>query len=164
MTAAPALTTVPTSHIEKHEEGTVLTLLAEQLEQLGITNPPRPTGWFVLVKTYIRPEDFKEITADDGTKKTLYLPQKSLDSDQYQSISALVIACGPDAYKGQRFIDEGGTPRPWVKPGDWCIVPRYEGFPFSFRGIPMQMLPDDKIIATIFDPQDVVPTYHIPRV
>ena len=136
------------SFIEAHEEGEALALLGQQMQELtGKEGCPRPCGYYVCAKVYIRDTigSLKQLVASDITKT----------ADKYNSVAALVMAVGPDAYKGERFADSG----PWCKPGDWVMLPRYEGFPFMFRGVAMQMLPDDKVLAIIEDPEDVIASH-----
>lgn len=149
--AAAASGRAPMSRIEDHEEKEARDLIDELC-------PKRPTacGYYILVKTHIRSEVVKTITGADGKETPLYAPQSVLTSDQYNSIAALVLDVGPDAYKGERYEDCG----PWCKPGDWVLVPRHEGFNFSYRGIAMQLTPDDKVLGVIDDPNDVTPTHY----
>lgn len=132
-----------TSFIEPHEE-----IIAQALMDELLSPRPRPCGYYVLLKTYIRPEELKKIKRDDGTEATIYISQKTAANDEYTSAAALVIEVGKDCYKGERFKDCG----PWCKPGDWVLVPRYQGFSFTYRGVALQLLPDDKILGVIDDP------------
>lgn len=136
------------SKILPHEEAEAKALIAEELNALGCIDPPAVTGWWVLVKTYIRPEMIKEIERDDGSKAQLYITPAAQAEDRFTSIAALVIGVGPDAYKDAVRFPAG----PWCKVGDWVIVPRNEGFPIVYDGIAMQFIPDDKIVAVITDP------------
>lgn len=45
--------------------------------------------------------------------------------------------------------------KPWCKVGDWIVIPRNEGTQVNYRGIPMQFIPDDKVLAIIEDPTHV---------
>ena len=60
----------------------------------------------------------------------------------------IVLALGPDCYKGERFQHSG----PWCKVGDWVIIPRNEGTQFLYNEIPVHLLPDDRILTVIPDP------------
>ena len=136
------------SFIEPHEEGEAIALLGEQMQEItGKEGCPRPCGYYVCAKVYIR-----EMA---GAAKLVHIPDSIKTADKYNSVAALVMAVGPDAYKGERFVDTG----PWCKPGDWVMLPRYEGFPFMFRGVAMQMTPDDKVLAIIEDPDDVIASH-----
>lgn len=137
------------SFIESHEEQVAKDLIAQEL---GF-EPPRPAGYHMLIKLYIRPEEYKTIVREDGTEAKIYLSDTHRFEDQYRTCVALVIAQGPECYKdrkGEKFI-EG----PWCKVGDWVVFPRHEGTRFVYKGVPMFFIPDDRIFGTVMDPQDV---------
>lgn len=122
----------------------------------------RPAGYMVAVKIWIRPDEMKTITIkegpDKGKKATLWMPPAMQREDKYQSVAALVCALGPQAYKGE---NRDGTPRfpegPWCTPASFVLIPRYESFLFTFRGVAMALIPDDKIMGVIESPEDVAP-------
>lgn len=141
------------SNIEPHEEQLAKDLIDQQF--VDITGKPfdmRPAGYLVAVKIYIRPEELKTITQEDGTQVTLYLPDTVRAEDKYSSVSALVCAVGPEAYQGEKFERSG----PWCKVGDWVLIPRYESTMVSYRGVAMALLPDDRVMAVIAGPEDVM--------
>lgn len=145
------------SFIEPFEEKVAKELVDQQFREL--TGQPfefRPGGYMIAVKIFIRPEEIKEIKRDDGTVAKLYRPIASMENDKYQSVAALVCAVGPQAYTGKAA---DGTPRypegPWCKVGDWVVIPRYESFLMSYRGVALAVLPDDKVVGVIGDPMDV---------
>lgn len=140
-----------TTRIESHEEAEAKVLISDLLAELGVSDPPTPTGWFLLVKVYVRPEM--------NESNTIFIPESVRDHDRFQSVTGLVLSMGPEAYKGDRFPSGA-----WCKPGDWVIIPRNEGFPIVFRKYPMQIIPDDKIVAVITDPTDVTAMSSSPRV
>lgn len=154
------------SHIEPYEEEKAKKLVLDHFEQLtGKRMMPRPAGYMVAVKIYVRPEEMKEITREDGSKTTLYLPSVATREDKFSSVSALVVALGPQAYKGKNHLGEDRFPEgPWCKVGDFVAIPRNEGFLFNYRGVTMSLLPDDKIMAIIEDPTDVQATYIADRI
>lgn len=151
---------LPLSNIEPHEESAAIELVHSEFEKLCGKRPPKPTGWYVLTKTFIRPEEYKTITREDGTKHTLFIPDMARNEDEYQSVAALVLDMGPDAYQDRQKFPNGA----WCKVGDWVVIPRYEGFKFKFKGVPLQQLPDDHIMGVIQDPMDVVPTHLADKV
>lgn len=163
ITRAPSVDYVaqsaPLSNIEAHEEIQARSLIDEMFTELtGKRLTLKPTGYLIAVKIYVRPEELASGVRADGSKYVIWTPPAVSQEDRYRSVSALVVAVGPDAYKGT-LAD--GTPRfahPWCKEGDWVIIPRYECYQITFKGIPMGMLPDDKIMAVIEDPTDVVAT------
>lgn len=140
------------SFIEPEEDEQAEAFIQRMFEDM--TGKPfdlKPAGYLVALKIYVRPEELKTITRDDGTEATLYLPDIVRAEDKYQSCAALVCAVGPEAYQGEKFKDSG----PWCKVGDWVMIPRYEATAMSFRGVAMALLPDDRILAVIQDPTDV---------
>jgi len=140
------------SNIEPHEQALAKQFIDDQV--VDMTGQPldmRPAGYLVGVKIYIRPEELKTITREDGTEVTLYLPDTVRAEDKYSSVSALVCAVGPEAYQGEKFERSG----PWCKVGDWILIPRYESTMVSYRGVAMALLPDDRVMAVISGPEDV---------
>ena len=127
-------------------------------KQLGFP-APRPAGYHLYVKLYIREEDVHTIKDKDGNAildsngKPMYiaLPETSTRNDKYRSCTALVISTGPEAHKGERFKESG----PWCRVGDWAVIPRHEGIQVNYRGIPMMLIPDDRILSVIEDPSYV---------
>jgi hypothetical protein len=106
---------------------------------------PAPTGWFVLVLQYVRP-DAK--TLPGGGK--LYFADQTKKEDEFQGRVGVVLALGPDAYK-----DPGKYPAgPWVTPGDWVMWPALESAAQRQRygGFVIAVLPDDRIVARNVDP------------
>jgi co-chaperonin GroES (HSP10) len=149
---------MPLSYIEPHEEVEAQTLIDEQIREItGDVLHLRPCGYQIAVKIYVRPEEYKTIKRDDGTEATIYLPDQAAARDRYTSVAALVVAVGPDAYKGTHA---DGTPRyvsPWCKVGDWVVIPRYECFQITYReSVAVGIIADDKIMAVIKDPNDVM--------
>ena len=140
------------SNIEPHEEDMAKDLINQHfIEMTGQPFDMRPAGYLVAVKIYVRPEELKTITQDDGTEVTLYLPDTVRAEDKYSSVSALVCAVGPEAYQGEKFERSG----PWCKVGDWILIPRYESTMVSYRGVAMALLPDDRVMAVVTGPEDV---------
>lgn len=141
------------SNIEPHEEVIAHDLVNQHfIEMTGKPFDMKPAGYMIAMKIYVRPEELKEITRDDGTKATLYLPDTVRAEDKYQSVAALVCAVGPEAYQGEKFERSG----PWCKVGDWVMIPRYEATAVSYRGVAVALLPDDRVMAVITDPTDVM--------
>ena len=141
------------SNIEPHEEELAKNLINDHfVEMTGKPFDMRPAGYLIAVKIYVRPEELKTIKQDDGTEVTLYLPDTVRAEDKYSSVSALVCGIGPEAYQGEKFERSG----PWCKVGDWILIPRYESTMVSYRGVAMALLPDDRVMAVITGPEDVM--------
>jgi len=145
-----------TSLIEEHEESEAIKVVTEQFKDLtGHAELPRPCGYKLAVKIYIRPEELKTIDTPEG-KKTLYLPHQSRDSDKWTNCVGLVVGVGPGAYKGKNPDGSDKYPEgPWCKIGDWVIFPRYESQVFMWRGVAMMNINDDAVQQVVGDPRDV---------
>lgn len=146
------------SFIEDHEQIQAQSVIDEQFRALtkcaeypaGITfrEHARLTRYFCAVKIYVRPEELKEITADDGTKTTLYLPDTVRAEDRYQSCCGLVIGLGPQAFK-----DKDGNPRTAAyRVADWVVFPRTDIIRVDFAGIPIGVMTDDRAVIVTDDP------------
>lgn len=145
------------SFIESHEEAEAKRLIDDLF--ISITGKPfnyRPFNYFVAVKVYTRPEDLKDIKMPDGTTKKLFLPTQFLQNDKYESVSALVCAVGPTAFRS-RETGELFANAPWFKVGDWVHIPRQEGSPFSYNGVPMVAIADDRVYGGVEGPTDIAP-------
>lgn len=131
-----------TSYIEDYEEEEAKRLIEESL---GFERP-RITGYHMAVKIYVRPEDIYEFTKEDGSKGKFYLPSSATAHDKWTNCVGLVLSQGSDCYQKSRFTHA------WCKVGDWIIIPRNEGTQLNYRGIPMQILPDDRCLGVVSDP------------
>lgn len=120
---------------------------------------PRPTGYHMAVMLYIREEDVHQIKDEngnaiigaDGKPLCIAIPSTVRANDKWTSCTALVVAQGPECYKGARFERSG----PWCNVGDWVIIPRNEGVQINYRGVHMQIIPDDRVIGLVSDPSYV---------
>jgi len=122
--------------------------------------PPRVSGFHMIVKVYTRDEDLVKLFNDDGSpimdpltgkQKCLIAAETTRSEDKYRNCTGLVVAQGFDCYKGARFRLSG----PWCKVGDFIVFPRNEGTQVMYRGLPMQYLPDDRCLGTVDDPSYV---------
>lgn len=133
--------------VEAHEEQEAINFVNEKL---GF-EAPRPCGYQMVIKIFVRDEELKEITNDKGEKITLYLPESVRTEDKYRSCTGLVMAQGPDCYQGERFEKSG----PWCRVGDWVVYPRHEGHQVNYKNVPIHIINDDRILMVIKDPTDV---------
>jgi co-chaperonin GroES (HSP10) len=138
------------SYIEPHEAKEVDELI---IKELGF-EPPRPCGYQILVKIYTRPEDYHTIQREDGTTVSILLSNIYTSNDKWSSCVGLVMKLGPDAYKTGHF-KRNSSNMVWCRPGDFVIIPRHEGTLITYKDIPFMILPDDRILAVVQDPQDV---------
>ncbi len=133
---------------------------------------PRPCGYHMLVKIFIRTE--KGLYVDkDGKESIIALPESLIGVDKYTSCVALVVAQGPQCYKGPKFQESNFRKlcrlffNRWMEPcylmprcqvGDWIVIPRNEGTQFSYRGVTMQTIIDEYCMMVIPDPTFVTRT------
>ena len=112
---------------------------------------PQPVGFKILIETYVRGQN-AYAQKPDGTNSSILLPESDIQHDKWRSYIGLVVDLGPAAYKGERYRYSG----PLCKVGDWITFERNEGHKMNYRGIRMQVLPDDCVESIIEDPSFVV--------
>lgn len=135
------------SKITPEEEAEARALIdAQFVEMTGKPMDIQPAGYYVVIRVWV-PAD--HIETSNGQK--IYMPETFRDERKFTSAVGLVCALGPDAYKGDRFKHTGV----WCKVGDWVMFPRYEGNALSYRGVPMMVIADDRILAVISDPSEI---------
>jgi co-chaperonin GroES (HSP10) len=150
------------SFIEDHEVDEAKAFVKQRLAIMsGIPDIEmfRATGYHMVVMLYIREEDVHQIKDDqgnaiigaDGKPLHIAIPSSVRANDKWMSCTALVVEQGPDCYNSPRFEKTG----PWCKVGDWVIIPRNEGTQINYRGIHMQIIPDDRVIGVVSDPSFV---------
>lgn len=144
-------------YVMPHEAAQAKALIdARFIEMTGKPFGYRVTGYLIAVKIYVRPDEIKEIKRTDGSVGKLYISQQSQSEDKFSSVAALVVGIGPQAYKGKNVDGSERFPEgPWCAVCDWVCIPRYESHMFSYRGVAMATLTDDKIMGVIEDPTDV---------
>jgi hypothetical protein len=91
----------------------------EIIDRIGDLSDVVVPGNKVLLGIYMRPSQ---------TKSGLHLPDKYREEDLYQGKAALVLKCGPAAFKGD-WRTEGFDP----KPGDWVAFRPSDGFKIDIR-------------------------------
>lgn len=161
----------PFSFITSNEEKLAKELVASHLEELGFPRgTPCPPGVRLAVKVYVRPEEISVFTDENGERKAIYLPKSVSTSDRYKSWVGLVIAMGPDCYKGHLFEEPWlvrfariffdrwmpkRTKYPYCKVGDWVVFPRNEGTQIDYLGTPIQYILDSVVMDVVQDPRHV---------
>lgn len=151
--------------VEAHEEAEAKRLIDDDFRTInGKPFDYRPGGYFIAAKIYVRPDELSTVSRPDGSKVTLWRPPSSTANDKYQSCSALVLAVGPQAYKGRNPDGSEKFPEgPWCRVGDWICIKRYESFLVNFRGVPIAIFPDDQVLGVIADPTDITPIHQNDR-
>ena len=111
---------------------------------------PQPTGWRILILPYRPPP---------VTKAGIFIPDKSIDDTQIQTVVGYVLKVGPQAYKDPTRFPEG----PWCKEKQWVVFARYSGSRLKLNeednaafGSEVRILNDDEILGTILDPNDII--------
>ncbi len=107
-----------------------------------------PLGSRVLVQVRM-PADKKTITRNDGTTVDLHFSDGTQDAEKWNTQVALVIACGPVAFKNRSTLEpwkEGD----WCEPGDFVRVGKYGGDRFE---VP---LGDKRALFVIFNDLDLI--------
>lgn len=110
----------------------------------------------LLIKIYIRPDELREITRDDGSKGVLYLPDTVRAEDKFNSCVGLVLQVGDEAYRGKDRHGEQRFPNgPWARVGEWVAFSRSSGKRVTINGVACMVLYDDQIDGTTDDPTSV---------
>lgn len=153
--AAPALGAF--GYVLPHEEREAKELIDKQfIELTGKPFGAKVCGYLVCIKIYVRPEHIREVKVDGGGTQKIYIPDQSRQEDRFQSVAGLVVGIGPQAYRGKNADGSEKFPEgPWCRVGDWVTIPRYEAHLFSYRGVALGIIVDDKIMSIIEDPTDV---------
>lgn len=136
-----------TSYIEDQEE-----LQAKEYiqTQLGF-NPIATINNQIAVKIYLRPEEISTVQTDDGRTISIYMPPTINAADRFRSCVALVISIGEECYRDEKYSESG----PYCKVGDWIMIPRNVGLQVNFRGVPVQLVPEDAVYCVISDPTHI---------
>ena len=112
----------------------------EIMQHLG-DGLPRPYGPHLLLKLYTREE-----TTEGG----IVLPDSVREEAVYQGLVGMVLAIGPDAYKGEEF-------RNWQSPciKDWVLFRPNSGVRFNYQDVPLRFVFDDCVYSKMADPSCV---------
>ncbi len=116
--------------------------LAEKLQGIEL---PEPKGYMHMAIQFIRDDS---IRLPGGGK--LFTAHQSQDEDKWQGRVGLIIASGPECYKNPRSTGDTA----WAEPGDWVLWPKLENVAsrFSYNGVILCLIQDDRILATKVDP------------
>jgi len=136
-----------TSLIEDHEEDEAKKFI---VEHLGF-DPIKAFHKRIAVKIYLRPEEISTFETDEGKTVSLYLPPVISAMDKFRNCVALVIFVSPACYQGDEFKESG----PYCKVGDWIVIPRNVGTQINYRGVPVQLIPEDALYCVIEDPTHI---------
>lgn len=115
----------------------------ELLKSLGDLSTIELFNNTILLAVYIRPQ---------RTKSGLYLSDKTIDEDRYQSKVGLLVGAGPMAFadpEGQWF---SGVQ---IKSHDWLVYRPSDGWNVTVNGVLCRMMVDTQIRMRISHPDEV---------
>jgi hypothetical protein len=115
----------------------------ELLKALGDLSKIELFNNTILLAVYIRPQ---------RTKSGLYLSDKTLDEDRYQSKVGLLVAAGPTSFTdpdGNWFAGAG------IKLHDWLAYRPSDGWNVTVNGVLCRMMVDTQIRMRISHPDEV---------
>ena len=115
---------------------------SHMLEPLKGITLPTPGGWYILCAQYVRPAKVGAIL----------MPDRVRDEDKYQGRCGIVLAIGPDAYRGDKYPSG-----PWCKVGDWVAWPAVENAAsrMEYAGVTVTAIPDDRVVLIGVDPERI---------
>tara|TARA_R110000751_G_scaffold94442_3_gene184232 strand:- start:1114 stop:1503 length:390 start_codon:yes stop_codon:yes gene_type:complete len=119
--------------------------LSEEKEKKMASKLPEPCSYHILVAL---PE--QEEKTDGG----IYLTDSVRDREEMASITAYVMALGPDCYAetAQRKFPSGA----YCKEGDWIVMRSYSGTRIEIHGKKFRIITDDVPQAIVENPLGVM--------
>ena len=106
------------------------------------TQLPKPVGYQLLIAL---PESREK--TDGG----VFVPDATRQREEAASITAMVLAVGPDAYQDKIKFPSGA----YVKRGDWIIIQPYTGTRLIIHKKEFRLINDDSVRAVVDDPRGV---------
>ena len=106
---------------------------------------PEPCSYHILVAL---PEQ------EEKTEGGVYLTESMREREETASITAYVMALGPDCYAEtpQRRFPSGA----YCKEGDWIVMRSYSGTRIEIHGKKFRLITDDVPQAIVDDPRGVI--------
>ena len=119
--------------------------LSEEKEKKMASSLPQPCSYHILVAL---PEQ------EEKTEGGIYLTDNARDREETASITAYVMALGPDCYTetSQRKFPSGA----YCKEGDWVVMRAYSGTRIEIHGKKFRLITDDVPQAVVDDPRGVI--------
>ena len=96
----------------------------------------------ILVGVYIRPQK---------TKSGLYISDKTVDEDRYQSKVGLLLKTGPNAFEK---TDEGWFQNENFKLHDWLVFRPSDGWSVTIHGVLCRVLNDTSVQMRVKQPDE----------
>ena len=119
--------------------------LSEQKEKKAASKLPDPCSYHILVAL---PEQ------EEKTEGGIYLTDNVREREATASITAYVMALGPDCYAEtpQRKFHSGA----YCKEGDWIVMRAYSGTRIEIHGKKFRLITDDVPQAIVENPLGVI--------
>lgn len=121
--------------------------LDDEEKEIDIENMPlKPSFWFLIVQP---------LAAMRMTEGGIALPEQHVQSQEYLTTVAEVLAIGPDAFKGKTKAGIS-LESSKVEVGQWIIYPKHCGHNLRLKtGQRVLILADTDIIAVATDPTQI---------
>ncbi len=119
--------------------------LSEEKEKKAASKLPEPCSYHILVAL---PEQ------EEKTEGGIYLTDNVREREETASITAYVMALGPDCYAEttQRKFPSGA----YCKEGDWIVMRAYSGTRIEIHGKKFRLITDDVPQAVVENPLGVI--------
>ena len=119
--------------------------LSEEKEKKAASKLPEPCSYHILVAL---PEQ------EEKTEGGIYLTDNVREREETASITAYVMALGPDCYAEttQRKFPSGA----YCKEGDWIVMRAYSGTRIEIHGKKFRLITDDVPQAIVENPLGVI--------
>jgi hypothetical protein len=112
------------------------------LEEIGDLSTVEIFNNQILVGVYIRPQK---------TKSGLYLSDKTIDEDRYQSKVGLLLKAGPRAFEPN---DDGWFDGVTFNLNDWLVFRPSDGWSITVHGVLCRMLIDTQVKKRVKHPDE----------
>ena len=128
------------SKFQKADTGARVAIPSRAKKPFPAEKLPTPLGWTILVEM-LQPK----AQSDGG----VFLPDESIDAQEYLRYTGKVISMGPLCFKGERF---GGS-EPWCNVGDWITFGAHSGQTIKTTDERIfRLVSDDNVKCVIPDP------------
>ena len=113
------------------------------IEQIGDLSSIELFNNQILLATYIRPQK---------TKSGIYLSDKTVDEDRFQSKVGLLLKTGPSAFEQN---DEGWFANESFQLRDWLVHRPSDGWAITIHGVLCRILIDTQVKMRVQNPDEV---------
>lgn len=112
-----------------------------------LTDYPEPLLYNLMVRVFTK----KEMTAGG-----IIVPDETVDRESSLSDVGLIVAVGPEAYKGSEFTHVGALV------GQWVHFRTHDGKLVPYKGVKFRAVPDSAIGVRVEDPNHIksTPMHH----